>query len=117
MAAAEGTELTPEDAFRLVEDGAQLVDVRQPHEHEAGHIGGDRHVPLADLPSQADTLDRDRPVVFYCRVGSRSAMAVEAFRTGGFEAYNLAGGIEAWTEAGRPIEPEGGRVVSSNLPG
>jgi len=50
-------------------------------------------------------------VVFQCRVGNRSAFATEAFRNAGYDAYNLAGGIEAWREAGLPLEPEDATVA------
>ena len=49
-------------------------------------------------------------MLFYCRSGNRSGMAAEAFREAGYDAHNLAGGIEAWAEAGRPLEPEDGEV-------
>src|SRR2546425_9922166 len=90
----------------MADEGApQVIDVREPYEREAGHIAGTRHIELANLPSEAATLDRERPVIFYCRVGNRSAMATEAFRASGFTAYNLAGGITEWVRQGRPIEP------------
>ena len=92
-------------------EGWQVVDVREPYEREAGHIAGTRHIELANLPSEAATLDRERPVIFYCRVGNRSAMATEAFRASGFTAYNLAGGITEWVRQGRPIEPADGHVA------
>ena len=91
----------------------QLIDVRQPHEHEAGRIAGDRLIELMQLTSQAETIDRDRPVVFYCRSGSRSAMATEAFRNAGYDAHNMVGGLVQWDAAGLPLEPEGGHVEMS----
>jgi rhodanese-related sulfurtransferase len=51
-------------------------------------------------------------VVFYCRTGNRSSMAVDAFREAGYEAYNLAGGIEAWNAEGGQLEPDDGAVVA-----
>ena len=104
-------DLSPEQVQRLVDDGAKLVDVREGYEHDAGRIAGDEHIPFDRLGQAAGTLDRDQPVVFYCRTGSRSAVAVEAFRGSGFDAYNLAGGLLAWVEAGLPIEPEDGEVA------
>ncbi len=95
----------------MIAAGAQLVDVRQDYEWEAGHIEGATHVPLEQLPSRAGDLDRDRPVVFQCRSGSRSALATSAFREAGYEAFNLSGGLLAWVEEGRRIEPAGGEVA------
>ena len=97
-------ELTPQEAADRVAAGdADLVDVREPYEWEAGHIDGARHVPLPELAGFAETLDPGRPVVFVCRVGGRSAMATDAFRRAGYEAWNLAGGMVAWERSGLPF--------------
>ena len=105
---------TPQQVATLLETtDVQLIDVRQAHEHEAGRIAGDRLIELMQLTSQAETIDRDRPVIFYCRSGSRSAMATEAFRNAGYDAHNMLGGLVHWDAAGLPLEPEGGRVEMS----
>jgi rhodanese-related sulfurtransferase len=105
-------DLTPERVKELVEGGeAQLVDVRENYEWEAGRIAGAVHMELERLPSRAAEIDKDRPVIFQCRMGTRSAFAMEAFRNGGYDAYNLAGGIQAWADAGLPLEPEDGTVA------
>ena len=109
---AESTELAPDRAAEMIESGeAQLVDVRQDFEWEAGRIAGAVHIPLDALPSRASEIDRERPVIFACRSGARSAMATDAFRASGIEAYNLVGGLEAWVEQGHPIEPDDGSVA------
>ena len=103
---------TPQQVAELLERGEiQLIDVRQPEEREAGRIAGDRFIELAQLAGQADTIDRDRPVVFYCRSGSRSAMATEAFRGAGFDAHNMLGGLIEWDAAGLPLDPPDGYVA------
>jgi rhodanese-related sulfurtransferase len=105
-------EVAPAAVQRALEGGgAQVVDVREPYEREAGYVAGTRHVELERLASQAETIDRDRSVIFLCRIGSRSGMATQAFRASGYDAYNMRGGITAWVEAGLPIEPEGGHVA------
>jgi rhodanese-related sulfurtransferase len=114
--ATEQIDLTAARLAELLSSGdAQLVDVRQQREWDAGRIAGAVHIPLERLPAEAARIDRERPVVFQCRTGSRSAMATAAFRESGYEAYNLAGGIEAWVEDGQPIEPEGGGIVAPTL--
>ncbi len=96
----------------LAEDPTlQVIDVREPHEREAGHIAGTRHIQLVQLSSQADSVERERPVVFYCRVGGRSTMAAQAFRAAGYEAYSMIGGLLRWADEERPLEPEDGRVA------
>jgi rhodanese-related sulfurtransferase len=105
-------DVTPRRVAEMLGDGeTQLVDVRRPDEHEAGRIAGAVHIELDRLPSEAGALDRGRPIVFYCRSGSRSAMATDAFRASGYDAYNMAGGLEAWAESGLPLDPADGRVA------
>lgn len=105
-------ELPPARVAEMMASGAmELIDVREPYEREAGRIEGSRHVELERLASQADSLPRDRPLVFQCRIGARSAMAAQAFRAAGYDAWNLAGGIQAWVDEGLPIAPEGGYVA------
>ena len=105
-------DLEPRRVAELLGDGrTQLVDVRRPDEHDAGRIAGATHIELDQLPAEAGSLDRERRVVFYCRSGSRSAMAADAFRAAGYDAYNMAGGLEAWVGSGLPLEPADGRVV------
>ena len=99
-------------AQQLIEDGeVQLVDVREPYEWDAGRIAGARHIELERVASQAPTIDKDRPVVFYCRLGARSGMAANAFRRAGWEAYSMDGGLEAWDRADLPLEPTDGHVA------
>ncbi len=105
-------EVTPEQAQRALSDGSALVvDVREDYEWEAGRIDGAVHVELPQLPARAQDLPQDRPVIFVCRVGARSAMAAEAFRGAGYDARTMAGGMVRWDREGRPLAPEGGTVA------
>jgi rhodanese-related sulfurtransferase len=106
------TDLTPQRVAELLESGeVQLVDVREPYEWDAGRIPGASHIELERLAARSGQIDRDRPVVFQCRLGARSAMATTAFRAAGWDAYNLAGGIQAWAAAGLPLDPPDGHVA------
>jgi rhodanese-related sulfurtransferase len=106
------SDYTPHEVATLLARGEiHLIDVRTPHEHEAGRIAGARWIELSELGVQAETIDRDRPIVFYCRSGGRSAMATEAFGNAGFDAHNMAGGLLEWHRSGLPIEPDDGRVA------
>lgn len=107
-----GIEVTPEETAQVLADGtATVVDVREPYEREAGHIDGTLHIELERLASRSDEIPKDKPVVFYCRGGVRSAMAAQAFEAAGFEAKSMAGGITRWDAEGRPLSPEGGTVA------
>jgi rhodanese-related sulfurtransferase len=108
----ETTEIAPERGAELIESaGAQVIDVRRDYEWEAGRITGARHIEINDVAAAAETIDRDRPVIFYCRSGNRSSLAAVAFRQAGWDAYNLEGGIVAWSENGLPLEPADGQVA------
>ena len=106
------SDYTPHEVADLLQGAdIQLIDVRQPDEHEAGRIAGDRLIELASLAAEVDSIDRARPVVFYCRTGSRSAMATQAFRGAGFDAHNMVGGLLDWHAAGLPLDPPDGHVA------
>ena len=93
----------PEEAARRVDEGAVLLDVREPDEWHAGHAPDAVHVPLAALAARIDQLDKEQPVVAVCRVGGRSERAAAVLRQRGYDAVNLAGGMQAWNAAGMPV--------------
>ena len=104
-------EVTPQQTCELLDSGeAVVVDVREPYEREAGHIDGTRHIELERLSSQAETLPKDQKIVFHFRLCARSAMAAQAFRASGYDAWSMAGGLVAWDEAGLPVDG-GGQVA------
>jgi rhodanese-related sulfurtransferase len=109
----EGKEVSREEARKLIEEGAQVVDVRADHEWEAGRIPGATHLPLAELAQRTGEIDKGRPVVLYCRGGNRSTMAAAALASAGYDASKLSEGIVGWSEAGLPLDPEAGYVVES----
>lgn len=106
-------EISQEEAKKLVEEGAQLVDVRVGHEWEAGRIPGALHIPLDQLAERTGELDADRPVVVYCRGGTRSSMAADALEAAGYDAAKMSGGIVEWADASEPLEPPEGYVAES----
>jgi rhodanese-related sulfurtransferase len=108
---ATETSLPPERVAELVEAGGiQVIDVREPSEWEHGHVGGARHIEFDQVSAHAEEIDKNKPVVFQCRGGSRSEMIAAAFRESGWDAYNMDGGLRAWQERELPLEPEGGRI-------
>ena len=95
-------DLSPRAAEGL---GAPIVDVREPHELvEDGRVAGAVNIPLGELSARAGEVPRDQPVLLLCRSGARSAMAAEALRASGYDAYNIEGGILAWERDGLPVE-------------
>jgi rhodanese-related sulfurtransferase len=109
----DAIDIDPERVARWLAENPppQVIDVREPYEREAGHIEGTRHIELVQLTAEASTIDRERPVIFYCRVGSRSTMAAQALRVAGFEAYSMAGGLARWAREGLALMPPDGHVA------
>lgn len=97
-----------EEAARRVDEGAMLLDVREPDEWYAGHAPEAVHVPLAALAASVDQLDKDQPIVAVCRVGGRSERAASVLLQRGYDAVNLAGGMQAWAAAGMPVVTDTG---------
>jgi rhodanese-related sulfurtransferase len=108
-----GREVSRDEAQKMIDAGAQLIDVRADHEWEAGHLPGATHVPLDELAERAGEIDKDRPVLLYCRGGNRSAMAATALAEAGYDAAKLSEGIVGWDEAGLPLAPDDGYVAES----
>jgi molybdopterin/thiamine biosynthesis adenylyltransferase/rhodanese-related sulfurtransferase len=87
------------DLRRKLEGDASvmIVDVREPFEYEIARIAGSKLIPLSDLPSRFDELERGKEIVALCKTGVRSAHAVELLQSAGFtQSFNLEGGIDAW---------------------
>ena len=85
----------------------QLVDVREPFEHEIANIDSARLIPLGELSDRLNELDRDRLTIVHCHSGMRSAQAVRLLREAGFEnVFNLEGGIAKWSDEIDPDVPK-----------
>ncbi|HWO94342.1 MAG TPA: rhodanese-like domain-containing protein [Dehalococcoidia bacterium] len=87
-------------------DNVALIDVREPHEYEEGHLPGAKLLPVNSVLQRADELPKDKDLVFVCAKGQRSALAAEMAAALGHttQLYNIEGGTDAWREAGKPIE-------------
>lgn len=88
--------------------GATILDVREDDEWTAGHIAGSVHVPLSQLPGRAADIPPTDPLVVVCRVGARSAQVTAWLASQGRDVVNLAGGLDAWADAGRPLVTDDG---------
>ncbi len=81
----------------------QLLDVREDFEVTEGMILGAIHIPMGELNTRLDEIDRSRPVIVLCRSGNRSARVADALTGAGFTADTMAGGMTAWQGAGLPV--------------
>lgn len=95
-----------DEASERLEQGALLIDVREPVEWDEARIPGAVLKPMATINDWWQELPSDRDIVVQCRTGSRSAHVVHALTTQGgmTRVWNLTGGIVAWANAGKPVD-------------
>ncbi len=105
------THVDPQEALRLINEGALLIDVREPDEHARERIPNSRLLPLSRLSTPLDRREAQH-VIFHCRSGGRTDAAAERLAAAaGGEAYILRGGLEAWKAAGLPVSKDHRRPV------
>lgn len=101
--------ITAPELKELMDSGAdfQLIDVRQPDEYAYAKIEGAKLIPLGEIVSRMDELDPEREAVFHCKMGGRSAKAIEMLQYAGYSGTmkNLIGGITAWSVEVDPSVP------------
>ena len=80
-------------------DDLQIIDVREPNEYEVARLEGSKLIPLGQVLNRKDEIDESRETVVHCKLGGRSAKAIEALQRAGFSGrlLNLKGGITAWS--------------------
>jgi rhodanese-related sulfurtransferase/glyoxylase-like metal-dependent hydrolase (beta-lactamase superfamily II) len=103
-------EIGPEAADALVQDGAVMLDVREPDEWEAGHAPVASFIPMSQVEARLSELEPSAKTVVVCRSGGRSAAIAQVLTAHGYDAVNLAGGMRAWAAAGLPILTGAGEV-------
>ena len=103
-----GGGISPAAAVQLINrEKAVVIDVCDSAEYQAGHVGGAKSIPLAELETKLPTVVKNKatPVVLVCASGARSARAVAIARKLGYDnAQSLAGGLKSWREANLPVE-------------
>ena len=101
-------DMTPEELKERLDAGDDLfvLDVREPHEYQICNLGG-HLIPLKDLPQRVGELDPAKEIVVHCKMGGRSAKAVDFLKQQGFtNVHNLVGGITAWSDRVDPKVPK-----------
>jgi rhodanese-related sulfurtransferase len=108
--------LSSAQAVRMMNQGALVIDLRSKELYDAGHIVDARHVPAAELESQADALKkwREKNVITYCDSGANGASAARTLTKLGFtKVFNLEGGLNAWVKDNLPLAKTAGGKSSS----
>ena len=101
-----GPDVDPLRAAAARDEGAVLLDVREPAEWAAGHAPGALHMPLGEL--RPDRLAAGRPVIAVCRSGNRSGAAAKALAAVGVPVHNMSGGMALWARLGLPVVRDDG---------
>ncbi len=98
--------ISVDEAKGMMSNGdVAVIDVREPHEYNAGHVPNAKLIPVATVFARKDELPHDKDVIFICQVGQRSALACEMAAAAGLtRLFNLEGGTEAWVKGGNPVE-------------
>jgi rhodanese-related sulfurtransferase len=78
-------------------EGIQLVDVRNPGEHKAGHVPNSILIPISEMRNRMNELDKSKPVLCYCAVGKRGYLATRILMQNGFNAKNISGGYSLYS--------------------
>jgi rhodanese-related sulfurtransferase len=98
----------PEIPAAAVPAEAWLLDVREDDEWAAGHAPKATHIPLGELGARTAELPVDQEIYVICRSGGRSGRATQALNGAGWRAVNVAGGMQDWAVAGRPMTTDSG---------
>lgn len=105
-------------AAELLKTGPQVLDVRTPAEFASGHLQGAQNIDIYDpsFRQNLSSLDKNQPVLVYCKSGGRSAEAAGILKELGFlKVYNIEGGILAWTNANMPVDLAGAAPKAEGL--
>ncbi len=96
-------EISLDELTAAVRQGATIVDVREPSEYVGGHVPGAVLMPMSQLPSRVNELDKGAAIYVVCATGNRSASMTDFLTNAGFNAYSVAGGTSGWARSGRDV--------------
>lgn len=97
-------EINIQELETRIAEGAKVLDVREMDEYETTRIQNVIHIPIEELPARYEELAKETNYCVVCAKGGRSAKAVEFLVGNGYKATNVAGGTDAWVEAGKPYD-------------
>ena len=99
------TRIEVNEADEMMKAGAAVIDVREPHEYNAGHVPGAKLIPVNTVYARREELPKDKDLIFVCAVGQRSALACEMAAAAGLtRLFNLEGGTDEWIKSGMPAD-------------
>ena len=106
-AVPEAVQIPAEDAILLADGSAWMLDVREQDEWDRGHAPQAHLIPMGAIMDRIDELPGDRQILVVCHSGYRSWQVTKALVNAGYDAVNVAGGMEAWQSAGGVVVTDG----------
>jgi len=105
QAVAEILSITPKEVYKIIKNNEDylIIDVRGPEEYAGGHIETSKLIPVSELEDRLDELPNNKPIIVYCRSGSRSRSAAKILVENGFSNVYDMGGIRDWQAEGYPV--------------
>jgi rhodanese-related sulfurtransferase len=108
MDEVEVTQAQIDDVPSTFDGSVILLDVREDDEWQRGHAPGAQHIPMGQIPSRIKEIDPDAKLFVVCHLGGRSQRVAQYLARNGYTPVNVAGGMQAWALAGRPVVTDDG---------
>ncbi|WNG92718.1 rhodanese-like domain-containing protein [Mycobacterium sp. ITM-2016-00318] len=90
------------------DESVVLLDVRENDEWDRGHAAGAQHIPMGEVPARMAEIDQEATLFVVCHLGGRSMRVARYLAQNGYQPINVSGGMQAWSDAGRPVVTDGG---------
>jgi rhodanese-related sulfurtransferase len=90
------------------DESVVLLDVREKEEWDRGHAAGAQHIPMGEVPARMAEIDPEATLFVVCHLGGRSMRVARYLAQNGYQPINVSGGMQAWSDAGRPVVTHGG---------
>lgn len=97
------TEVTLDELADVIDHGGYVLDVREDHEWEEGHVPNAHHIPMNEVANQLDKLDDGARIFIICRSGARSMTVANYLEAQGYDVVSVAGGTDGWATSGREL--------------
>jgi rhodanese-related sulfurtransferase len=108
--AGEVREVPVSEVPTSFDESVVLLDVREDDEWQRGHAEGAIHIPMGQVPARMSEIDPNAQLFVVCHLGGRSMRVASYLTQNGYAPINVAGGMQAWADAGRPVITDGGGV-------
>jgi len=90
------------------DESVVLLDVRENDEWDRGHAAGAQHIPMGEVPARMAEIDPEATLFVVCHLGGRSMRVARYLAQNGYQPINVSGGMQAWSDAGRPVFTDSG---------